>query len=162
MTTEVKITEEMLQEAIKKAENLPSLKNSIRSGAGNLVGFLGEIVAKEVLGGSLKNTYDYDLVLDCGKTVDVKTKETSFKPKPHYECSVASFNTKQKCDYYAFVRVDLKKNLAWFLGVYKKEDYYKDSRLLKKGEIDPSNNFTVKADCYNLEIRHLKASVNDT
>ena len=153
---EVKITAEMKSAANKKAKELPSLKNSITSGQGNMVGFLGEEVAKFVLGGELKNTYDYDLILSSGKTVDVKTKKTSFEPKPHYECSVAEYNTKQRCDYYAFVRVDDQRDRAWFLGVYEKEAYYRDSKLLKKGEVDPSNNFVVKANCYNLPINKLK------
>jgi len=153
---EVVITQEMKKTALQKAEELPKLRNSITSGGGNLVGFLGEEVAKFVLGGTLSNTYDYDLVLDSGKTVDVKTKKTGFEPKPHYECSVAEYNTKQKCDYYAFVRVDDQRDRAWFLGMYEKGAYYKDAKLLKKGDVDPSNNFVVKANCYNLPIHKLE------
>lgn len=156
MMLEVAITPEMKKSAIQKAEELPTLKNSITSGEGNLVGFLGEEVAKSVLGGTLSNTYDYDLILGSGKTVDVKTKKTGFEPKPHYECSVAEYNTKQKCDYYAFVRVDDQRDRAWFLGVYEKDAYYRDAKLLKKGDVDPSNNFVVKANCYNLPIHKLK------
>ena len=37
-----------------------------------------------------------------------------------------------------------------------KEEYFDKANLLKKGEIDPSNNFTVKADCYNLKISELR------
>jgi hypothetical protein len=40
--------------------------------------------------------------------------------------------------------------------VYKKDDYYRDAVALKKGEIDPTNNFTVKADCYNVKISALQ------
>jgi hypothetical protein len=40
--------------------------------------------------------------------------------------------------------------------VYKKDEYYKNAVALKKGEIDPSNNFTVKADCYNIKISDLQ------
>lgn len=159
MILEVAITQEMKKSALQKAQELPSLKNSITSGQGNLVGFLGEEVVKSVLGGTLNNTYDYDLVLNSGKTVDVKTKKTGFEPKPHYECSVAEYNTKQKCDYYAFVRVDDQRDRAWFLGVYEKDAYYKDAKLLKKGDVDPSNNFVVKANCYNLPIYKLQELV---
>ena len=147
--------------ARQKAEELPTLNNSITKGEGNYVGFIGEWVAKKFLGGVSSNTYDYDLVLGNGETVDVKTKKTSFEPQPHYECSVAAYNTKQKCDYYAFVRVDEKNNRAWYLGVYKKEDYYKDARKLKKGDLDPSNNFVCKADCFNLPISKLEFSPDD-
>jgi hypothetical protein len=34
-------------------------------------------------------------------------------------------------------------------------EYYEKARYLEKGQIDPSNNFTVKADCYNVAIADL-------
>lgn len=156
---EIEITTEMKEKAYKKTLEMPDLKNSVTKNDGVYAGFLGEEVAKVVMGGVEKNTYDYDLVLEDGKTVDVKSKRTSVKPQPHYECSVFAFNTKQKCDYYAFVRVNEKTDKAWFLGVYKKEDYYKDARLVKKGDIDPSNNLVFKADCYNMPISLLKEAL---
>lgn len=148
------VTDEIREKARLKAEEMGRLNNSIRSGAGNMVGFIGEEVVAEILGATEANTYDYDLIKD-GLTIDVKSKQTSVPPKPDFECSVADFNTKQNCDLYAFVRVrgDLRK--AWFLGVYLKEDYYKDAKFMKKGDIDPSNDFTVKADCYNMPIHQL-------
>jgi len=44
---------------------------------------------------------------------------------------------------------------AWILGQMDKKEYLKKARFLKKGEVDKSNNFTVKADCYNLKISDL-------
>jgi hypothetical protein len=101
-----------------------------------------------------------DIVLDdFMTTVDVKTKETACAPKPHYSCSVADYNTKQKCDYYAFVRVKKDLSVGWYLGVYPKKYYVKDAIFLKAGDFDPDNNFTVKSDCYNIPISKLSCGM---
>ena len=107
-----------------------------------------------VLKGEWSNTYDYDILVD-GYKVDVKTKQTTVKPKPFYECSVANYNTRQLCDVYAFVRVLKDLSKGWYLGSIKKQDYFSKAVYLRKGDIDPSNNFTVRADCYNLRIQEL-------
>jgi hypothetical protein len=134
------------------------LKNSITDGDGNVAAFIGEQIAQKVIGGSIANTRDYDIVLEDGRTVDVKTKRTTVEPLPHYECSVAAFNTVQKCELYAFVRVeciDNKYTRGWFLGYMPKEEYFQKSNRLYKGQKDGTNWFTVKADCYNLKIESL-------
>ncbi len=156
---EIEITEEMKSRAWRKAREMGKLKNSITNGDGNIAGFLGEEVANQIIKGRITNTYDYDIIEDCGVKWDVKTKRCTSKPKEYYECSVAAFNTKQKCNNYAFVRIENVNNRwgrAWFLGAYNKNDYFDDAILLKKGQIDPSNNFKVKADCYNIAISKLK------
>ena len=156
---EIAVTADMLINARDKAASLGKLYNSITSGAGNIAGFIGEDIAHQVLGGVLQNTYDYDLVLANGTTVDVKTKQTSAVPLPHYECSVANLNTKQACDYYCFVRVKNDFTVGWYLGVYNKLAYLNDSVFMKKGTIDPTNNYVVKSDCYNLKISQLKEKI---
>lgn len=153
---EVAISATMLVEARDKAAAMGRLRNSITNGAGNIAGFIGEAIAMQVLGGSLVNTYDYDLVLDNGTTIDVKTKQTSVKPLETYECSIASLNATQKCDFYCFVRVKNDFTVGWYLGVYPKDRYMLDSVFMKRGTIDPSNGYTVKSDCYNLKINQLK------
>ena len=153
---EVVVTGDMLVTARDKAAEMGKLRNSITSGAGNIAGFIGEAIAQQVMGGVLANTYEYDLILCNGKTVDVKTKQTSVKPLDTYECSIAGLNTTQQCDYYAFVRVKNDFSVGWFLGVYEKQQYMLDSVFMKKGTIDPSNGYTVKSDCYNLKINQLK------
>lgn len=153
---EVVVTGDMLVTARDKAAEMGKLRNSITSGAGNIAGFIGEAIAQQVMGGVLANTYDYDLILCNGKTVDVKTKLTSVKPLDSYDCSIAGLNTKQQCDYYAFVRVKNDLSVGWYLGVYPKEQYMLDSVFMKRGNIDPSNGYVVKSDCYNLKINQLK------
>lgn len=153
---EVAITPTMLVEARDKAAEMGKLRNSITSGAGNIAGFIGEAIAQQVLGGKLDNTYDYDLVLNNGTKIDVKTKQTSVKPLDSYDCSIANLNTKQQCDYYAFVRVKNDFTIGWYLGVYEKQQYMLDAVFMKRGTIDPSNGYVVKSDCYNLKINQLK------
>ena len=145
------ISNSVIRRARARAEQLPLLNNSIRRGEGSLVAYIGEEVAKNVLNGEIKDTYDYDIVYQ-GTKVDVKTKERTVAPKPYYECSVADFNTKQNCDEYAFVSVLNTLKEAWYLGKISKPNFYEKAAFHRKGEIDPANNFTFKADCYNIPI----------
>lgn len=153
---EIAITGDMLITARDKAAEMGRLRNSITRGQGNIAGFIGEAIAQQIMGGVLANTYEYDLILCNGKTVDVKTKQTSVKPLETYDCSIAGLNTTQECDYYAFVRVKNDFTVGWLLGVYDKQQYMLDSIFMKKGTIDSSNGYTVKSDCYNLKINQLK------
>ncbi len=148
------IAESALARIQKRASKLPLLKNSIRRGEGSLVAYIGEEIAKTVLKGEIKDTYDYDIVYQNVR-VDVKTKERTVAPKPYYECSVADFNTRQNCDEYAFVSVLNTLKEAWYLGKISKLDFYKKAIFHRKGEVDPANNFTFKADCYNIPISSL-------
>jgi hypothetical protein len=156
---EVEITTKLINKAKEKAKDLGKLRNSITNGKGNLVGFLGEEVALSCLGGKLTNTYDYDLVLEDGTKVDVKTKSTTVAPLPYYDCSVAAYNTKQKCDAYAFVRVKKDLTKAWYLGILPKNTYFELAERFDKGDIDPANGFIIKADCYNVKISELQDSI---
>ena len=145
------ISNSALKRVKARAAKLPLLNNSIRRGEGSLVAYIGEEVVKSVLCGEIKDTYDYDIVYQNIK-VDVKTKERTVPPRPHYECSVADFNTKQNCDEYAFVSVLDTLKEAWYLGKISKPDFYKKAGFHRKGEVDRANNFTFKADCYNIPI----------
>lgn len=152
---EVPITPEMIKIAEEKSEAMGVIKNSIEQGKGNIVGFLGELIAQKELGGEIKNTYEYDLILGDGTRVDVKSKKTSYKPRDYYECSIADYNTKQECDEYCFVRIKKDLSVGWFLGRLSKSLYFKKARFLKEGEVDGDNEFTVKSDCWNLAIEEL-------
>ena len=155
---EVKITEDMKKRAWAKSREMGVIKNSIMKGDGNIAGFLGEEVANVVIGGIINNTYDYDLVSEDGIKSDVKTKRCTSPPKPYYDCSVANFNTKQKCDRYVFVRIENKNKRwgrAWVLGWLTHDNYFKKARKLTKGQKDPSNGFVVRADCHNVAISEL-------
>ena len=155
MIHEVQITEDMRRLAERKATILGELNNSIERGAGSQAGYLGEMIVVSVLGGSHENTFDYDVTLNDGTTVDVKTKRVSSPPKEYYSCSVAKFNAKQDCDSYAFVRVKNDLSVGWYLGKINKEDFFTESTEHKRGDVDPDNGFVFRADCYNLPISML-------
>jgi len=144
-------------EAKRKAKDLGVLNNSIRNGAGNVYGFLGEILLACHWKVELQNTYDYDMIVKNQK-VDVKTKACTSEPKPKYFCTVADYNTEQDCDVYAFVRVLEDYSKAWLLGYCGKKYFYNNASFYKKGDLDPSSNlgWRFRADCYNLPISQLK------
>lgn len=153
---EVEITDDMMNAAKQKSAEVGRIHNSITKGRGNLAGFLGEQIALHVLGGKFEDTYNYDIRLDDGSTVDVKTKPTGATPQPHYACSVTKKKNLQECDYYAFVRIcKYTYSKGWFLGIISKEDFLKKAVLKKKGEADGDNGFTFSADCYNIAIKDL-------
>lgn len=149
---EVIVTDSIIDEATHMADAMGKLNNSITKGDGNIAGFIGEIVVRNYLNAQQANTYDYDLILDDGLRVDVKTKRTGVKPMGFYDCSVAELSLHQDCDAYAFCRVKNDYNSCWFIGLIPHDRYFEISRYLKKGEIDRSNNYTVKSSCYNVEI----------
>jgi len=152
---EVFITPKMREIAHAKAAEMGTLRNSISNGEGNVIGFLGELAANSIFGGSLENTYQYDILLKDGRTVDVKSKRAKVKPLPYYECSVSAHNIKQECDFYCFVRVTNDLQMAWVLGMIDKHEYYQKANFVPKGTIDGNNNFEIKGDCYNLKIQEL-------
>ena len=151
---EVIVSDKMFLAARKKSIELGKLKNSILNGNGNLTGFIGEFISHQIIGGSLVNEYDYDLIYKDIK-IDIKTKLTTVKPLSKYDCSIAKFNTKQNCDVYVFTRVLKNYQKGWVLGWLPKQEYFDEAIFLKKGDIDKSNNFKVKADCYNVKIFQL-------
>ena len=152
---QVPINRSHIEVAQAKSTEMGVLKNSVTEGDGNIAGFVGELLVAEHIGGEVCNTYDYDVLLD-GVRIDVKTKRAKFQPYPHFDCSIMGFNTSQDCDYYYFARIKTDFTIAWLLGAYPKELYFKDAILHKAGSVDKSNNFTFKADCYNLAIHKLK------
>ena len=153
---EINVTEEMIESCREKANEIGKLKNSITKGEGNLSGILGEYIAHQHLPNSIwKNTYDYDLIED-GKRIDVKTKRSKYKPLEFYDVAIAETSLHQECDEYTFVTILNDMSKAWIVGRMKHKKYFEKARHMKKGDIDPSNNFTVKANCYNLQIKELE------
>jgi len=159
-----KISNNTLLNIKDRAKTLPLLNNSIRRGEGVVVAYIGEEVVKRVLEGEIKDTYDYDVVYGDNTKVDVKTKERTVAPREHYNCTVADFNTKQECDEYAFVSVLNDHSTAWYLGKISKQNFYKEAKFYKEGELDPdsppSTDFYFKADCYNIPISKLNSGSN--
>ena len=167
----------MIDEAVKKAEELGSINNSITSGRGNLAGYLAEIALTKYLGckniscDKGRDKYDYDLIKD-GRKIDVKTKRRTVDPKPFFEVSIAGTSKHQKTDTYAFISITFKEKRGmgskaqyygvesiWLCGFMSKEDYFDKAIFWKKGAVDPSNGFKVHADMYNMAISSLGESI---
>lgn len=154
---EVDIDPKMVELAKSRSEEMGVLNNSVTRGDGNIAGFVGEYIIKDFIKGSeIADTYDYDVVTRSGVKIDVKTKRTTVRPKPYYDCTIYEYNTKQKCDVYAFVRVSEDYTKGWILGFYPKKKYFENAKFHKKGDIDGDNNFRFKANSYNLPISQLK------
>ncbi len=155
-----KVSEATFKEAKRRFDDFPLINNSIRHREGGLVGYIGEALVLHLKGGEIKDTYDYDVIDRNGVKIDVKTKERKVAPLPHYNCTVAAFNTKQKCDRYAFVNVLKDMKTAWYLGSISKEEFFKKAVFRKKGEFDPDSpptrKFYFTADCYNVPASELE------
>jgi hypothetical protein len=152
---EVEITEEVMKQAGKKAAEMTMLNGSITNGTSNVLGCMGEILVQKYLKASPSNTYDYDIV-HAGRRIDVKTKRCDSEPRLHYDCSVAAHGSQQDCDEYVFVRILHNFKRAWILGSITKQDFYDKAKRWSRGDIDPDNNYTFRADCYNIPISELK------
>jgi hypothetical protein len=152
----IKLTKDMVLRAYKDSISLGECKNSILRGKGNFTGFVGEEAVKSYLKieSQRNNTYNYDITYNS-ISLDVKAKKTSVIPQSYHEASIANFNTKQNCKYYVFTRVLWPQDMllpisVYIMGYYDKKEYMKEARFLKKGQVDGSNNFVVKADCWNM------------
>lgn len=152
---EVEISEEMLAIAKRKAEKLGELKNSITRGEGNIIGYLGELVAQKVIGGEIKDTRDYDIITEDGVKYDVKTKKCVSPPQQHFECSVTNYNTTQKCDKYIFVRVLKDYSKGYICGELPHDEYYKKATFIQQGQLDPRNKWRALCDCWNVPMTDL-------
>lgn len=154
----VNITPEMINRATTMANQLGTLSHSIRNGSGNIAGFLGEECFLYHYPDAIRvNGYEFDMVLNNFK-VEIKTKDRTIEPSSHFECSISTHNPNQETDFYFFVSLlrqgdDYTK--GYLLGYMDKDTYFKKAIMRKKGDIDPSNNFTVKHDCWNLPISQL-------
>ncbi|WNL50694.1 hypothetical protein RPALISO_107 [Ruegeria phage RpAliso] len=133
-----------------EAADMGAVHNSILQGRGNLSGIIAEHMVAEMIGAERRNTKDYDLVMPDGTTVDVKCKRTHYKPEADFEASIAATSTHQRCDIYCFARILYNTSWLYVMGFYPKDLYLADATYLRKGDYDPSNDFTVKWSCHNL------------
>lgn len=152
---EIDISESIIEKA-KILYPFNELKGSITKGKSNIYGALGELVVFDFFKErtiDFNSTYDYDLIID-GYKIDVKTKNIRVVPKLSFLCTIASYNTSQKCDYYFFSGVNLDLKKAYLYGYISKFDFYKKSVFNKKGQHDYGG-YKFPVDCYNLEISKL-------
>jgi hypothetical protein len=156
---EMNVTTDIITEAHSKATEMGVLHKSITGGAGNLAGFVGEgLVAQYFLNREVEvRHYEHLRVRHAGNgsRVDVKTKRTSVKPRPDYDCSISD-GKRQACDIYVFTRVKNDYSVGWLLGYMPSDEYFEVANFMEKGTIDPSNGWKVSRDCWNLPIEELR------
>jgi len=162
-TENIIITENIIKYAKKKGEKIGPIDKSITNGDGNAAGVIGELLVLGVMGLTMENlksseSYDYDIIDNDGIKWDVKTKRRTVDPKPYYNCTVADYNTKQKCDRYIFVSL---RNLeeGFITGWISKKEFYEKASFANEGDLDPTSPkhkpFYFTADCYNIECKYL-------
>lgn len=154
--------------AQSRADAVPILRHSMRETAANEVGAMGELVTfryLELIGVQYRDdsTYDHDLVTHAG-TVDVKTKERTVVPLPHYDCTVADYNEDwQHPDWYLFVSLLSDKgrtgtdrfSRAWVLGSIHSTRFDQLARRLTPDMTDGDNGWTPTIPCRNVRIDQL-------
>ncbi len=123
-----------------------------------IAGFIGEEIVSNILGGEIENTYDYDVVRS-GKKYDVKQKDALAHLTRITNAQLLHLTQSKNVTPMYLLECNTKTINLDQLGCWDKKnknDYFREAKKLKKGQVDPSNNFTVKADCYNLSISELK------
>lgn len=156
----VPITQEMYDWAAPRADDIGRLRNSIRQGSGNICGMLGEAALLKGLPGTQSlNTFQHDVQYD-EITLEVKSKDRTVVPDMTFEASVANYNPNQKADCYVFTSLLRDKSTGrythcYLMGMIDKHRYFKDATFLRKGDIVDTNNFVVRANCYNLPYSQL-------
>jgi hypothetical protein len=150
--------------AYRKLDKIKTIQSSNLSKFGSekkriLEGYIGERIIMDYL--NIKNNideYDYDLLSNKGKRLEIKTVSCKFKPKKDYLCTVNSHKAngvhKQNADYYIFLRILNDYSLAWILGYYSCEDFFKDGLFIEKGKDFGKFKF-IKANATVLEINKL-------
>ena len=155
------------KEIIKKANdrlNLITTKDNRLSKFGSerkriYEGYIGEEIIKKYLNiNHVTDDYNYDLISNKGKRLEIKTVSCSFKPKLDYLCTVNSHSLdhihKQNADYYIFIRLLKDYTKAWILGWIECAKFFKIGTFVSKGKDFGKFKF-VKANATVLEINKL-------
>ena len=158
----------MIDASCTKASRRGTLNDSITSGAGSRAGYMGEEALAAYLDATIVDQKGYDLVKD-GRTIEVKTKRRTVRPRGSYEVSIAATSRHQSPDLYAFVSLQFAHSrlvdgitlytdllAVWLLGYKTPIDFYRDSRLWEPGDIDLTNQFRATVRMFNLPIHMLE------
>lgn len=151
-----------------RADGTPELRRSMRGAAGNEVGAMGELVAMRYLDSVWVPYRDVGLVnhdlTTMHGTVDVKTKERTVAPKPHYDCTVPNYvKGHQMPDLYLFVSLLSDKSQGcerfsrgWVLGTMGRLRFEEVSTMWQPESRDESNGWSATITCWNVPISALK------
>ena len=109
MTTRITLSDQHYQAAMETVNKEPVYEKSFRGKQGNVVGFLGEVVAEEwfkhhgLYYEDHRSSTKLDYIINEKFTVDIKTKDFTVYPKRFYRVSVPLYNhDHQRPDYFLF------------------------------------------------------------
>ena len=152
--------------AQRRADATPELHRSMRGPRANEVGAMGELVAARYLsaiGAEFleDSTIDHDLLVG-GLTVDVKTKERTVPPLPHYECTVGGVSARQRPQVYLFVSLLGAPGVGcdrftrgWILGSMFRETFDRLAVSWTPSMVDVENGWRPTIPCRNVRVEQL-------
>ncbi len=162
----VLVTPDQMQRATGFYE-FGALRNSITAGRSNVYGAIGEVVFADLFPvWSKVESFNHDFIDGRGRTVDIKTKRTTQRPQPHWNCSSAATSKHQRPDYLMFIRVHEDLSVLWVLGWLPLDEFYDVAVFARRGDPDPEyggapggRGWAFAADCYNVRVDQLRAPV---
>ena len=158
------IEKETVDYALNKLANAKHFQNVEPSRFGFerkriLEGYIGErIIMKHLNIKEDVDDFEYDLLSNKGKRLEIKTISCKSKPLENYLCTVNSHRIdgihKQKADYYIFLRILNDYSKGWILGWCGCSDFFKKGEFVPKGK-DFGNFKFIKANATVLPINKL-------
>jgi hypothetical protein len=167
LTTSVKVRD--IEQAKRLIDQRPIYRRSHRGLAANEVGCLGEAITSRVFqehGIELTEAFTttHDFVLSNGRTIEVKTKDRTVAPQPHFDCSVPEYvAAHQQASFFVFISLQRNRGVteglerfhtAHVVGVATPSMFVARGRLMKAGTTD-SNGTTFWTSCLNISIESL-------
>ena len=155
--------------ALAKAEREPKYKNSHRGIDARMVGFIGEAVFADYLTRSdiefkTDNKTSHDLTIVGSGRLEIKTKDRTVAPQPHYDCSLPLYNhDHQNAPYFGFVSLQRagdiegweKYHTAHIVGAANQEMLQVFGVRWEAGQTDPTNGTKFWTACINIAIENL-------
>ena len=162
-----------LEAAQSRAQTLGELDRSMRGLQANQVGALGEIIGMDYLracGLEIEEVYStsYDIRVNLDgqwKTLEIKTKERTVAPLPHYDCTVPAYNhSHQRPDFFLFISLlssgksdqMTRFQTGYILGSISLEKFDKLATAWNPTQTDNSNGWTPTIECFNVQISQLE------
>lgn len=111
-------------------------------------------------------TYNHDLIV-AGRTVDVKTKERTVAPQPHYDCTVPDYNREfQQPEVYLFVSLLTDGTdgcgrfvRSWVLGSIAAVKFDQIAERWTPQQTDLTNGWRPTIACRNVKVSELNPTV---
>jgi len=155
-----------------RAAAMPIYDRSMRGADANEVGAMGEVVALHYLNPLPIEVLDvgqigHDLEVN-GRRVEVKTKERTVAPQPHYECTVPAYvSDVQRPDRYLFVSLQAEQGwtgidrfrCGWILGTMDREAFVDQAHYVTSQDLDTSNDWRPSIPCWQIPVSALDRPV---